>query len=89
MDPREAERLRHAHQVILLERDYEAERQEQRARAARLIVIGILAILFGLAITVITYDAAMSAGGGRYVIAYGPVVFGVISVIRGVIARAS
>ena len=43
---------------------------------------GLLSIVIGIAITALTYMA--SSGGGFYVIGYGPVIWGVIYVVRGV-----
>ena len=37
----------------------------------------------GVVITALTYSAAVTAGGGRYVVAWGAVVFGAIQFFRG------
>ncbi len=47
------------------------------------LVIGIIALLVGLLITVVTYSNASGASGGTYVVAYGPMAYGVVSIIRG------
>jgi uncharacterized membrane protein len=46
------------------------------------IVLGIILIVIGIAITVITHDHA-SQQGGTYIVAYGPIVFGAIRLFRG------
>ena len=43
---------------------------------------GLLSIVIGIAITTLTYMA--SSGGGLYVVGYGPVIWGVVYVVRGV-----
>jgi hypothetical protein len=62
-----------------------------RKRGMRQIVIGAVIFVIGLVITVATYGSASSSpAGGTYVVAYGPMILGVVYVIRGisVIARA-
>ena len=62
-----------------------------RKRGMRQIVIGAVVFVVGLVITVATYSSASSSPtGGTYVVAYGPMILGVVYVIRGalVIARA-
>jgi hypothetical protein len=60
----------------------DAFRAEQRARASRDIVFGIILLVVGVIITAATYSSA-SRAGGTYIIAYGPIVFGVIRIGRG------
>ncbi|MBL0220147.1 MAG: hypothetical protein IPQ07_40545 [Myxococcales bacterium] len=50
------------------------------------IILGIILIVVGIAITAITHDHA-SQKGGTYVVAFGPIVVGVIRLFRG-LARA-
>lgn len=38
----------------------------------------------GLIITIVTYRAA--SGGGHYVVAWGPAIFGLIALVRGLVA---
>lgn len=52
-----------------------------------LIGTGLLLILVGVIVTGVTYGAAVGAGGGTYLLAYGPIVAGSISLVKG-IARA-
>jgi hypothetical protein len=42
-------------------------------------------VVAGIVITAATYDAA-STHGGLYIIAYGPIVFGSLRLLRGLIA---
>lgn len=51
------------------------------------IVLGIILIVIGIAITAITHDHA-SRQGGTYVVAFGPIIVGVIRLFRG-LARSS
>ena len=53
------------------------------------IIFGFILFVVGLAITIGTKDAAEANGGGTYVIAYGPMIFGALHVIRGVFALAA
>ena len=55
------------------------------------IVFGLVLFFVGLIITLATKDAAESNGGGTYVVAYGPMVVGVLNVLRGLagIAKAA
>jgi hypothetical protein len=49
------------------------------------ITIGVVLIVVGLGITAASYSSA-SAGGGKYVVAWGAVLVGVIRLIRGLAA---
>jgi hypothetical protein len=46
------------------------------------IVFGLLLLVVGIVITSVTYSSA-SQQGGTYVVAYGPIVIGVIKLFRG------
>jgi hypothetical protein len=60
-----------------------------RKRGIRQILIGAGIFLVGLIITGATYGSASSSrAGGTYIVAYGPMIFGVIGMIRGAIAVA-
>ena len=48
--------------------------------------IGALLIVLGIVITVATYSMA-SSSGGTYFFAYGPMVAGAMTFIRGVVVR--
>ncbi len=60
--------------------DYGAQARKEAAR--KNILIGSLLLVGGLVLTVVTYSAA-SSGGGTYVLAWGPIIFGGIRLIRG------
>ena len=60
-----------------------------RNRGIRQIVIGAIIFVIGLIITVASYSSASSPPtGGTYFVAYGPMIIGVIAIIRGAIAVA-
>ncbi len=61
---------------------YEADRAQRRSRAHGDIIFGIILLVIGIAITAFTYDSA-SRQGGTYIVAYGPIIVGVIKLIRG------
>ena len=48
-----------------------------------LIALGIILVVVGIAITVITKDHATRQGGGTYVVAYGPIIWGAVMFFRG------
>ena len=47
------------------------------------ILFGVALIIIGIGVTVVTHDSATRNGGGTYIVAYGPILAGVIGVIRG------
>jgi uncharacterized membrane protein len=57
-------------------------RSEQQSQARTDIVVGLLLLIVGIAITSATYSSA-SQQGGTYIVAYGPIIFGVIRLFRG------
>lgn len=59
-----------------------------RVHAQRSIVWGVVWLVAGIVITAATYNAA-SREGGTYVVAYGPILVGVIKIFRGIGASAS
>jgi hypothetical protein len=61
----------------------EARKRLMRAAGRKNMIVGGLVCLVGLAVTVFTMQAAANAGGGRYVVAWGAVVFGAIQFFRG------
>jgi hypothetical protein len=63
-----------------------AREAETRAAAGRRIAQGGLFLLIGLIVTLVTYARA-STEGGLFVMAWGPVVFGLVQILRGVMAR--
>jgi hypothetical protein len=66
----------------------EGAREERRSAAMGEIVIGIVLLVLGIAITGFTYDSA-SRSGGTYIVAYGPIIVGVIKLIRGMVRLGS
>jgi len=60
----------------------DSARAMRRSRANGDIIFGIILLVIGIGITAVTYDSA-SQSGGTYVVAYGPIVVGVIKLIRG------
>jgi hypothetical protein len=63
-----------------------------RRRGVRQVITGSVLFAIGLLITVLTRGhAESSAGGGTYIVAWGPMIFGIIAVVRGLLAlsRAS
>jgi hypothetical protein len=59
--------------------------QERRSGANRQMAIGALLFVVGVVITAATYASA-STGGGRYVVAYGAIIVGIVKMIRGAVA---
>jgi hypothetical protein len=58
---------------------------ERRSAKQRDLMYGGVLLALGLIITLVTYDSA-SRQGGTYVIAYGPMIYGVIRLFRGLAA---
>jgi hypothetical protein len=54
----------------------------QRAAAHRQITYGAILTVVGIIVTIGTYSS-VSVSGGTYVIAYGPIIFGFIRLVRG------
>jgi ribosomal protein L37AE/L43A len=61
----------------------DADRAAKRAHAGRMMVVGLILLVVGIAITVVTHDNAEENGGGTYVIAYGPMIVGGIRFFQG------
>lgn len=53
------------------------------AQGMKQLLIGIALLILGIAITAGTHSAASRNGGGTYVVAYGPIVVGVITIFKG------
>ena len=56
------------------------------AEASRDLLVGGIWLAGGLLVTLISYGAA-SGGGGRYVVTFGPILYGVVRVARGLSRR--
>lgn len=67
--------------TVVANLDRERGRQ-RRDRAGRDMAIGGVICVIGLAVTFCTFQAA--SGGGRYVVAYGAIIFGAFQFLRGV-----
>jgi hypothetical protein len=67
--------------------DRDAEVRARHDRATGQIAFGAFLLLIGVVITAVTYDDA-SRQGGMYIIAYGPIVVGIIKIVRGLSMRA-
>jgi hypothetical protein len=65
------------------------EEQHRRSASNRGIVVGLILIVVGIVITAVTYaSASASQTGGTYIVAYGPIAGGVISLFRGLASKA-
>jgi hypothetical protein len=62
-----------------------AARAERRAYANRQLAWGAVLLGIGIVVTAATYGSA-SESGGTYIIAYGPMIVGVIKIFRGLAA---
>jgi hypothetical protein len=58
---------------------------EQRAASSRALTVGAVALVIGLVVTAATYAHAESEG--VYVLAWGPIVFGLVQLVRGLASR--
>jgi predicted phage tail protein len=68
---------------------HEAEaREESRSKGTAQLWVGGACLVAGILITAATYGSAVADGGGMYVIAYGPIAYGLITIARGVIAKS-
>ena len=60
----------------------------RRAHANRQLLTGAIVFAIGLVVTLVTYSSASSGrGGGTYIVAWGPMVFGALRMFRGIAAR--
>jgi len=48
------------------------------------IAIGALILMIGIVVTFVSYSSASSGGGGRYVVAYGAIIYGGIKMLMGI-----
>lgn len=64
--------------------------EQRRARGTSQLAVGGVLLVLGIIITAVTYgNASASPTGGTYIIASGPIIFGAISIIRGLASRSS
>ena len=67
-------------------RNLKQMRSKASAAAGRQnMIYGALWCVGGLIVTAVTYNAAAATGGGKYVVAWGAIVFGAIQFFRGLI----
>jgi len=60
-----------------------------RRRGMRQVITGSVLFAVGLLITIVTLGhAESSAGGGTYFVAWGPIIVGIIAVVRGLLAMS-
>ncbi|MBK9036764.1 MAG: hypothetical protein IPL61_36865 [Myxococcales bacterium] len=59
---------------------------ERRRAAVTNLVLGAFLCGVGTLVTIVTYDGA--AGGGTYIVAWGPMVFGAIRFFKGLVGLA-
>ncbi len=57
---------------------------EPSKRGGMQILVGSGLLILGIVITSATHSHAVSNGGGSYVVAYGPIVVGVITIFKGI-----
>jgi hypothetical protein len=68
----------------IVDRLESAKRDASRSNAGRDMAIGAVVCIVGLVITLGTYAAASgSSSGGRYVVAWGAIIFGAFQFLRG------
>jgi hypothetical protein len=58
-------------------------------RGGTQILVGAGLLILGIVITSATHSAAVHNGGGSYVVAYGPIVVGVITIFKGIFNLAA
>jgi hypothetical protein len=61
---------------------------ETRAAGRTDIIFGIILLVVGIAITTTTYGNA-TREGGTYIVAYGPIIVGIVKLVRGLIRIGS
>ncbi len=58
--------------------------QAEKSAGAKGMIFGAIALAVGIGITVVTYgNASSSPSGGRYIVAWGPMLFGFIAFVQG------
>lgn len=65
---------------------HQIELEAHRERSRRMIIGGVIWLVIGIGITLVTHDMASSAGGGTYIVAYGPVIAGIIYLLKGLLS---
>lgn len=62
--------------------DLALARDAERAKGRTDLGYGLVLLVIGIVITAVTYGSA-SEGGGTYIVAYGPIIVGLIRIFRG------
>lgn len=65
-----------------MQEDIDAAEQELREQKRKHLVYGGAWFAGGLILTIATHSAATEAGGGRYILAWGPMIYGAIRMLR-------
>jgi hypothetical protein len=71
--------------TIVVDNLQEAMAKAHSQAGQKNMLFGALWCIGGIVVTVATYSAAASAGEGRYIIAWGAIVFGAVQFFRGLI----
>jgi len=66
-----------------------ARKQALKKAGQKKMLYGALWCIGGTVVTVLTHQAAVNSGGGRYVVAWGAIVFGAIEFFRGLFQSTS
>jgi hypothetical protein len=67
-----------------------AEPSRSKPRAKNDTAVGLAFLVGGLLLTAVTYaSASSSSGGGRYIVAWGPMLYGAFRLIRGASSGSS
>lgn len=78
--------------MVMAQRQRSVRRRSGRYGGGRrgwpLVKYGMIVFAVGVVITIATYAFAVSRGGGTYLVSYGPMAFGLISMVRGGIDMA-
>jgi hypothetical protein len=71
--------------VQFARKDAVAAERSTATASNRRVLLGAVAIVTGLLLTIVSYRGAEEVGGGRYVVFTGLIVFGIVQVIRGLV----
>jgi hypothetical protein len=67
----------------------QAKAEASKRAGEKNMLFGALWCIGGIALTALTFRAAANSGGGRYIVAWGAILFGGIQFIRGLIQSSS
>ncbi|MDR3094395.1 MAG: hypothetical protein LBU62_07140 [Bacteroidales bacterium] len=74
-----------ANRIKLYAQILEEKKSAKKKKANKDMIAGALWCIGGTIVTVMTYSAASS--GGRYMVAWGAIIFGAIQFIKGAVSR--